>query len=353
MTRTPALFVLILSLFLTQIAVAQDVVTVPDLTNLSVPEAAAVLNRAGLALGAETGELWTAESGLGQNHIKSQSVPAGQAAARASAVDITVLRSPNVILLYDDNDLTLVNKTGASLDLSALFFNTLDGAPSSMAAARWGSALRDGQCTQVWSVGRNGPKGLDECSAIQNWLVTTNPGEHFWTGAGGTTRFAVSQNGIQRALCAVGNPGRCEFYLSSGSSGETTEYVYLAYKADQLAIINQSTDRWMMLNGYTIYNNNVPQNALPVTIADPTLYGGNINPVARLNQLAPGQCILFTNATPGSDVPPQPCDVIAQLGISPQLIFWGASFDMNSITGGQHSCPAATAGRLTICVMPL
>jgi PASTA domain len=352
MIRTRTLFILILVLSIADIVFAQDSAPVPDLTGLSVPEAAAALNRVGLALGVETGEAWTAESGLEQNSVKAQSIPAGQTAARATTVDITVLRSPNVILIYDDNDLTLVNKTGAPLDLTGLFFNTLDGAAAGMAAARWAPSLRDQQCTQVWSIGRNGPKGLDECSTVQNWLVTTSGGEHFWTGAGGTTRFAVTQNGIQRMTCAVANPGRCEFYLSGGSGGETTEYVYFAYTPERLAIINQSTDRWMVLAGFTVYNNFVPQAGLPVPVADPTLYGGNVNPVARLNQLAPGQCVLFTNSAPDSATPPQPCDVIARLDIGPQVIFWGAAFEMDSADGQRHNCPAATAGRLTICVMP-
>lgn len=352
MTRRHVLSILILLFAFSHVLHAQDAVPVPDLTGLSVPEAAAALNRIGLALGVETGAAWTAESGLEQNRIQAQSIPAGQTAAPAAAVDITVLRSPNVILIYDDNDLTLVNKTGAPLDLAGLFFNTLDGASAGMAAARWAPSLRDQQCTQVWSIGRNGPKGLDECSTVQNWLVTTSGGEHFWTGAGGTTRFAVTQNGIQRMVCPVANPGRCEFYLSGGSGGETTEYVYFAYTSERLAVINQSADRWMVLAGFTVYNNFVPQTGLPVTLADPSLYGGNVNPVARLGQLAPGQCILFTNSAPDSATPPQPCDIIARLDISPQLIFWGAAFDMDSQSGRRHSCPAATAGRLTICVMP-
>ena len=352
MTRTRALSILILLLGFSRVILAQDTIPVPDLTRLSVPQAAATLNRVGLALGVETGEAWTAESGLEQNRIKAQSIPAGQPATPGTAIDITVARSPNVILIYDDNDLTLVNKTGAELDLAGLFFNTLDGAPAGMAAARWGGTLRDQQCTQVWSIGRNGPKGLEECAVIQNWLVTTNPAEHFWTGAGGTTRFAITQNGIQRMTCPVANPGRCEFYLSGGNGGETTEYIYFAYTAERLAIINQSADRWMVLAGFTVYNNFVPQAGLPISIADPALYGGNVNPVARVGQLAPGQCILFTNSAPDSGTPPQPCDVIARLDINPQLIFWGAAFDMEGQNGQKHNCPAATTGRMTVCVMP-
>mgnify|MGYP003396994430 CR=1 FL=1 len=46
------------------------------------------------------------------------------------------------------------------------------------------------------------------------------------------------------------------------------------------------------------------------------------------------------------------CDVIARLDISPDLIFWSKSFDMDSLTDGQRrTCPAANDG-LTLCIMP-
>jgi len=330
---------------------AQDSVQVPDLTDMNVPQAAAALNRVGLALGNETGEAWTAESGLEQNRIKTQSVAAGQTAASGSAIDVTVLRSPNVVLVYDDNDLTLVNKTGGDLDLSGIIFNTLDGNPAQFAASRWAGSVRNSQCMQLWSIGRNGSKGLDECSTIQNWLVTKNGAEHFWTGAGSSTHFAVTQNGIQRGQCAVANPGRCEFYIPSGASADVTDYIYFAYSTHNVAIINQSADRWMTLSGFIIYNNFAPQKGLTIPLGDMTLYSVK-NPVARAGQLAPGQCVLFTDGTPDGNTPPQPCDVVARLDISPTLIFWGAAFDMQSSDGQKHTCPAATADKLTLCVMP-
>lgn len=339
------------SLLFAQLTVAQEAVTVPDLTGLTVPQAAAVLNRVGLALGSETGELWTAESGFAQNAIKGQTAAAGESLPTGTAVGVNVLRTPNVALIYDDNDLTLVNNTGANLDLSGLGFYALDGSLAQFSGHRWGSLLRAGQCVQLWSVGRNGAKGLDECSAIQNWLVTTNPGEHFWTDAGGTTRFALIQNGLQRALCAISNPGRCDFYIPGASGGDATDYVYFAYTANSLAVINQSPDRWMTLTNFTVYNNFTAQKGLPVPLSDTSLYTLKI-PFARLNQLAPNQCILFTDSSPDGNVPPQPCDVIAILDIAPQLIFWGAAFDTEGSDSQRHTCPAATPGNLTLCVMP-
>lgn len=350
MKKLAAFFIYCLFMSIGQLA-AQDAVQVPDLTGMNVPQAAAALNRAGFALGTEIGEAWTAESGLTQNTIKSQSVAAGQTVLAGSTIDVTVLRSPNVALVYDDNDLTLINKTGGDLDLSGINFTTLDGNPAQFAASRWGGSLRSAQCVQLWSVGRNGPKGLDECSKIQNWLVTTSIAEHFWTGAGSTTQFAVTQNGVQRGQCVIANPSRCEFYIPGGASADTTEYVFFAYGSHNVAIINQSADRWMSLSGFTVFNNFTPQKGLPISLGDMSLYGFK-SPVARAGQLAPGQCVLFTDSSAGSDAPPQPCDVVARLDLAPSVIFWGAAFDMQGSSDQRHSCPAATPDKLTVCVMP-
>lgn len=350
MQKTLMVFVLIYLLF-SQRAFAQNEVIVPDLFSLNVPQAAAALNRAGLMLGIETNELWTADSGIAQNQIKSQSVPAGQSVAQGTTVDITILRSPNAVLVYDDNDLTLINKTGLNLDLAGLTFNALDGNLAQFSAARWGASLRNDQCLQLWSIGRNGPKGIDECSTIQNWLITTNPAEHFWTAIGATTRFSITQNGLQRAICPIANPGRCEFYLPGTTGSDTTDYVYFAYTTHALAIINQSPDRWMSLEGFNVYNNFTQQKGLIVPLGDSSLYMLKV-PSARISQLAPNQCILFTDSTLEGNIVPQACDVIAILDIAPQLIFWGADFDTKGVTNQFYSCPAAVPDNLTICIMP-
>lgn len=343
------LFILLCIVGFAGVVAALDV-AVPDLTGMSVPQAAATLNRLGLKLGAENNQGWTQESGLPQNTISGQSIPAGQTAAPGTAVDVNVLRSPNVILIYDDNDLTLVNQTGGTINLGSLMFRALDGGGATFSASRWGGGLAAGDCGQVWSVGRGSAKDMAECGSIQ-WLSTNNRAEHFWTGAGGTTQFGAFQDGIQRVTCPVANPGRCEFYVSGGASGDVTEYVYFAYTPEHLAVINQSENQWMVLQGFSISNNHVQPAGATLNMADRSLYT-DINPVADIARLAPGQCLLFTNRSPGSEQPPQPCDVVARLGIDPTLVFWAADFGVNSSDGVARSCPAATAGQLTICVMP-
>ncbi|MBZ0304039.1 MAG: hypothetical protein K8J31_30145, partial [Anaerolineae bacterium] len=272
-----------------------------------------------------------------------------------AVMDLTVLRSPNTLLLYDDNDLTLVNQTGGDVSLTGIILQALDGNQAAFAASRWGASLREGRCAQIWSVNRNGPKGLDECQFIEHWLATTNAAEHFWTGAGGTTEFSVMQNGIERGVCPVANPGRCEFYLqgAGSGSGDTTGYVYMLYYPDRLAILNNTEDRWMPLSGFEFRNNYVEPRGAPVIPSDPTLYGTHLNPAANLQQLAPGQCIFFTNSSPDAQTPPQPCDVVAHLDVGPSVIFWGADFPVESATDDlDHNCPAATPAGMTLCVMP-
>ncbi len=343
-------------------AFAQDgaAVPVPDLIGASLPEAAARLNAAGLALGPQTDQPWAESAGLPGNTVSAQAVPPGQSIAAGSAVGVTVLRSPNVLLLYDRDGITLINQTGASLDLNGLIFSALDGAAAaSFPATNWLGSLPAGDCAQLWAVRRTGPSRPAECEALQRWLSTVNPGAHFWTDANSVTRFSVAYGGIERATCdgAVAGAGqqRCAFYLpAGGAAGDVTEYIYLAYTTDRLIVFNQSADRWMPLGETQIYNYN-PNIAIPgssLVVGDASLYAV-VNPVAEISRLAPGQCLFMTNSNPEAVTPPQPCEVIARLDIGPDLIFWAADFEVGSASDGQQrTCPAASAGKLTLCVMP-
>ena len=117
MTKIRLMIILLGLALVAHVATAQESVVMPDLTGMTVPVAAATLNRAGIGIGQETGERWTEESGLPRNTIGAQSVEPGTPVAPGSTVDLTVLRSPNVQVIYDDNDLTLVNETGGPIQL--------------------------------------------------------------------------------------------------------------------------------------------------------------------------------------------------------------------------------------------
>jgi hypothetical protein len=313
-----------------------------------------------LVLGAQTNAGWSEASGLPQNTISAQSVPADQPVAPGTSVDVTVLRSNNVALIYDENDLTLVNGANAPIDFNGLVFGVAEGAsPAAFAATRWAGSLPAGGCTQVWSVLRSVPKDVEGCARVNNWLTTNNTAEHFWTALNGVVQFNLVQNGVQRAVCpaapAGAQPMRCDVYLPIGATVEVTPYIYFAYTPERLIIYNRSQDKWMPLRDTAILNNNPNLTSLgqQINLTDPTLVVP-INPVANLLQLAPNQCLLFTNnVSPELPNLPEPCEVVGQGNIDPSLIFWGANFDINSVTDGlRRTCQAATPGRLTICVMP-
>jgi hypothetical protein len=340
-------------------AAAQETVIVPDLTGFNPPQAAAALNWLGLALGAETNQAWTAESGLPQNIISGQSIAAGQSVPRGSAVDVTVLRSPNVRLIYDDNDFTILNLTGGSLNLTALAFASAEGTPASFGAGSWASSLPANECVQLWSVQRGAPKDVEGCAAIQNWISTRNTAVHFWTGANGVSRFNVTQDGAERGSCPAAPAGSgalvCEVYIPANAAEDFTPYLYFAYTPDRFIIYNQSDDQWMPIGSTLLLNNNlsISQPGAPVPVGDPTLYSFR-NPVADISRLAPGQCILFTNSLNiASPNPPQTCEIVARLDIDPNLIFWSAAFDFDSVTDGRRrSCAAAAPDRIIVCIMP-
>ncbi len=100
------------------------------------------------------------------------------------------------------------------------------------------------------------------------------------------------------------------------------------------------------------YNPNLSVPGEGVPPGDPTLYE-NANPVADVRQLIPGQCLLFTDSDPTTNIPPRTYDVVARLDNHPDLIFWAAEFEVGSATDSQPcNCPAAARAKLTICVMP-
>lgn len=336
-------------------------VTVPDVRGLSVPAAAALLNRSGLALGLQSDQART--EGLTQpaNTVIAQSLAPGSTVEPGAALDVTVLRSPNMLLVYRSRVITLINQAGAAANLRGLVFNALDGnTAASFPAANWLPALDGGgRCAQLWAERRTSPERPDECTGIERWLSTANSDVHFWTGLNGVTRFSVVYEGVELTVCEAAGRGQgqkqCAFFLPVGTADKTsTDYVYLAYTTDRLIVLNQSGDQWMPLAQTAIYNYNpnVSVQGVSLIIGDPVLFN-NPYTVADITRLAPGQCLMFTNRSPDAVSPPEACDVIARLDISPRLIFWGADFEVGSTTDGRrHTCPAAAADKMTICVMP-
>ncbi|GAB4512978.1 MAG: hypothetical protein OHK0046_13270 [Anaerolineae bacterium] len=324
---------------------AQDSVTVPDLTGLAVPQAAALLNENQLRLGAEIAVEITEDAAVPVNTIAQQSIAAGEAAAPGTVIDITVLRAPNALLIYDDNDVTLVNQTGGLLDLTGLAFAS---ATANFNAIRWGGALEPGDCGQLWSVGRTSAKDVPECSNIR-WLTTNNPVEHFWTN--GAPEFVVSQNGVIRTSCVGSTVGTCAFFLASGATADVTEYLYLVYTPQTFMIRNPSPDKWMPLAGALAFGTGLGPAGSPlvpdVSLFDsPDFYGD-------LQRLAPNQCHIYTNNADGAPVL-EDCTEVARASVNIATpVFWNGEFGIQgTTTGRQSTCPAAVDDRLTICIVP-
>lgn len=350
------LSILFFSGLLSSFALAQgDTVTVPDVTGLSIPRAAAELNRAGLVFG---GEISVRAAGAPENVVSGQSVAPGQQVARGSSVSVEVPRTPNIRLLYDDNDLTLINLTAQNIEFGDLTFNSVTGQQASFSASRWAGRVRGNQCTQIWSVSRNGPKGLPECTFIQNWLTTNNRANHFWTAVSGVQTFNVVQGGQERAVCNAAPPNSenrpvtCEFYLPAGAQNELAPFIYLAYTTDKLVVINRTENQWMQVAATTIHSQLSTPGPIGNRFAFNAALFGRPEIVARINRLAPNQCLLFTNRNIENDDLPQDCDVIATLPLGPQQLWWTANFEVEGTDGKRRVCNAAVADKLTLCLMP-
>jgi hypothetical protein len=283
----------------------------------------------------------------------------GSSVEAGATLDVAVLRSPNVALIYDDNDLTVINITTDTLNITGLAFTSVEGTTASFAAARWAGILGTGECGQIWSVSRNEPKDVEGCDST-HWLTTNNLQEHFWTAVNGVIRFSITDNGVERVVCDAAPSGsqdrplRCEAYVSgSDASNEATPYVYFAYTTQAFAFINKSSDKWMPTGQTAILSNNagVSIPGAAVLVGDP-LFFGNPSIVADITRLAPGQCLFL--ASDNSDAMlPEPCDMIARLDLSSGSSFWLTDFQIDSATDDElHQCPAAVPDKTIICVVP-
>ncbi|MEQ8675394.1 MAG: PASTA domain-containing protein [Aggregatilineales bacterium] len=362
MFKHATLFLKLLVIIITAVTaitftIAQDeTVTVPDISGLTVPVAAAELNRAGLRLGTETAFGWTEASGLPANTITEQSFAAGESVPFGTTIDITVLRANNVTMVYDDNDVTMINQSGGTIALGAIAFNSVGGnSTASFSAARWGGSLSPNSCGQLWSVGRTGSKDVDGCTESTLWLTTNDTNQHFWTGTNGATQFNVIQNGVERGLCTISVPGTCSFFLESSGSLETTSYLYIAYTdQNSWTIYNNSENLWMSLRGVFFSPTDGIQGgevlADSVSASDfPDRVVGDVT------LLAPNQCIFLKEEASEATDPPISCDTVASYTFptgTPLTDLTTPLYITASSDGEQRSCPPFTEGRLTVCILP-
>lgn len=333
---------------------AQDnTAVVPDVRGLTVPVAAAVLNRSGFFLGTQTNAAWTAAMAYLPNTVGEQSIAPGETAPRGVPVALTIFRPPNVTLIYDDNDITLINRAGVPLEIAGLVFTTVESiTPASFEAISWRiRAIEANNCGQLWSVARSGEKPVEGCDVI-NWMSTNKPEFHFWTALNGVASFKVVQDGVDRAVCPAAQAGAepitCEFYLLAAALDPETPYLVFTYTVDRLVIFNRSSDRWMPLEGILVSST---AGGPPVAIGDPALYAPALIP-GIINRLAPGQCLLFVSGGVTAAAP-ETCDVIARLDYPAGVGFWKTNFEVDGITTPEkYVCPAAMPAKRTICILP-
>lgn len=327
------------------VAVQDEVAVVPDLTGMNVPAAAAALSRAGFHLGQEQIMAVDPESGDPENTIAAQSPAAGESVALGTSVDVTVLRAVNAYLIYDDNDLTLVNDQAGLIDFAEIQFSAagIEGAVEFNPTA-WAANLDEGRCGQIWSVGRISSKEVEGCGVIL-WMTASNSSQHFWTYTAGVEVFSILQNGEVRALCPAAQAGsqdaplRCDIVFEKDYPQEHIDYIYLAYTTDRLLIHNQTADRWMEFSDTVLRDStgrDIDLSALPEFTAE--------DHPARL---APGECMLFA-----ADASAQPLEPCQQIGlVLADKAFWQEPFRVIGRDDYPRMCEAAEDGALMICVM--
>jgi hypothetical protein len=319
-----------------------EIVTVPDVTGLNVPQAAALLNANGLRLGALTG---SGAAELPPNTVSGQSIAGGEQAPYGTVVDLSIATESRLRLIYDDNDITLVNQSGEPFPLAGLSFNSNDGSKR-FSASDWTPVLEGGDCGQLWSViTRRDPKRLPECDAIM-WQGTNDTTRHFWTELAGVDSFSVVRDGIELATCdaapAGTDPLSCELSVVPASAlGANTPYIYFAYTTDTLAIVNVASDQWMPLSTTPIYADDA---RTPVALTERFDAAETVGDPERL---APEQCLTLGEALP------EPCNVIASAAAGD--MFWVDGFAIDSATDDSDDlklCPAVEPGQLAVCMLP-
>lgn len=327
---------------------------VPDVTGMTIAAATAVLNASGFSVGAQYSV--PAAEGQRRDAITGQMPAPGTYAEVGSSIDLIVARKPNARLIYDNNDLTLVNLSEEPLPLGTLVFAGDGGAV--FRGDRWGRTLSEGECVQIWSVTRSKPKGVEGCVRIVSWLTTNDTTQHVWTQGSGE-RFTIFSGNQPQAECMTAqrgtqnSPAACEFYAPSAASGPYIPYIYLAYTTDGLVVRNPSETTWLRLS-----NEIVTATGKAIRLQQASQYDSvssfvlttSDNGTPQVRQLAPSQCVRFRAVGAPDDAYPEPCSLVADRVTDEP--FWQTAFSVRSRDGKAHACDPAVPGRVVVCVAP-
>lgn len=183
-------------------------------------------------------------------------MPTASAFGGLSAVPTTVSRAPDFTLVWDSESFALVNRSGGTLDLQGVAFESESGRfdvsqwqTEFLSAPLW--AFPNEGCMQVWSIGISFiPNKPAECRWRQVW-VAVNDASLFWQDV---PRFSVLRDDAVIALCSTLD-GVCDVRLDGqvqvvapsnapqgggGGANAGGANVRLIYDADSLTVLNIS-----------------------------------------------------------------------------------------------------------------
>ena len=330
---------------------------VPDVTGLTPAQAAALLNKNGFNLGQQSPT--NPVEGYATNTVVAQSIAPGTSAALGTAVDVFITSPTNARLVYNDNNITLFNLTDNVMRTANIVFRALDGSQASFNIAQLTGVLEARDCIQLWSVDRGDTK-INGCHQVYGRTLT-DPSQYFWSQTSGITQFAIIENGVQQATCPAAAAGTtdtplyCDIYLAGGGVGyDETDYMYLVYSDNAMAIINTSETQWMRTD-QTIFHNHNPglsmQDVAGILGDTEVLREEHHVGLGSVTRLAPNQCIVFTVQGSGVNESPETCDVVAQRSLDGNVVVWLTDFEAESyFTGKMVTCPDSISGELVRCV---
>src|SRR5258708_3272602 len=221
----------------------QGEIAVPDLTGMTLPQAAKLVGEAGLLYQGENTKAWTAGAKVKGNQISDQQPAPGQKAAAGTPGSVTGLRAYNTSLIYDGSSITLKKTSTADLDLSSVTFTSGQGKDlSQFSAFEWGVfTLKPGECDRILAGFKATPAAVD-CQKVVRQNVYTEKTKQFWL----TNMFTVMRMGESVITCDA-TAGHCDFYLPQADDTERTTYLNFNYRTNHLVVRNDS-DRWMILS---------------------------------------------------------------------------------------------------------
>ena len=153
----------------------------------------------------------TVSAGVCEFNLEDRTALASQPENDTPNTNPVTVGSSGLLLIYDTVSFSLVNTSGADLDLSGLGFASASGVVNisewdTQFLSRSLNAFPPNDCLQAWSIfDEEWSVRPSECNVRHAWIAV-NEAQMFWTN---TDAFTVSRGGAVLATCAV-NQGRCE-----------------------------------------------------------------------------------------------------------------------------------------------